>query len=77
MPVKSAARARPPVVGWDSGDPGMLALVVLVLVLVIEMGAIRLNGLHSFTATEWNQATPHGETVTDGVAHPVCRQRCC
>jgi len=51
----------------------LLALVFVLATLLIEaVGAIRLNGLHFFTAIEWNPGDTYGDTVvTDGVAHPV------
>ncbi len=50
----------------------LLALVFVLTTLVIEaLPAIRLNGLHFFTATEWNPGNLYGNTeVTDGVPHP-------
>ena len=48
----------------------LLALVFVLATLIIEaLPAIRLNGLHFFTATEWNPGNLYGDTdVTDGVA---------
>lgn len=65
-----------PAIRWLGGIGAVIPLLALVLVLVVlvieAMGAIRLNGLHFFTATEWNPGNIYGETVvTDGVAHPV------
>lgn len=65
-----------PAIRWLGGIGAVIPLLALVLVLVVlvieAMGAIRLNGLHFFTATEWNPGNTYGETVvTDGVAHPV------
>jgi phosphate transport system permease protein len=41
--------------------------------LIIEAhGAIRVNGWHFFTGTEWDPGDTYGETVvTQGVSHPV------
>lgn len=65
-----------PAIRWLGGIGAVIPLLALVLVLVVlvieAMGAIRLNGLHFFTAIEWNPGNTYGETVvTDGVAHPV------
>lgn len=51
----------------------MIALVFVLATLIIEaLPAIRLNGLHFFTATEWNQGNLYGNTVvTHGVPHPA------
>lgn len=51
----------------------LLAVVFVLATLVIEaLPAARLNGLHFFTATEWNPGNTYGEAkVTHGVAHPV------
>ena len=41
-------------------------------VIIEALPAIRLNGLHFFTATEWNPGNLYGNTVvTDGVPHPT------
>ncbi len=50
----------------------LLALVFVLATLVVEAaGAIRLNGLHFFTATAWNPGNTYGGTiVTQGVSHP-------
>jgi len=58
--------------GVGAGVP-LLALVFVLATLIIEaLPAIRLNGLHFFTATAWDPGNTYGETaVTDGVAHPV------
>jgi phosphate transport system permease protein len=63
-------------VRWAGGMSAVIPLLALVFVLatlVVEaVGAIRLNGLHFFTGTEWNQGNTYGETVvTHGVPHPV------
>ena len=51
----------------------MIALLFVLATLIIEaLPAIRLNGLHFFTATEWNQGNLYGNNVvTDGVPHPA------
>ncbi|HZE15596.1 MAG TPA: phosphate ABC transporter permease subunit PstC, partial [Mycobacterium sp.] len=51
----------------------LLALVFVLATLIIEaLPAIRVNGLHFFTATGWDPGNVYGETVvTDGVPHPV------
>jgi phosphate transport system permease protein len=61
---------------WAGGAGAVIPLLALVFVLVtliIEaQGAIRLNGLHFFTGTEWNPGDTYGETVvTQGVPHPA------
>jgi phosphate transport system permease protein len=50
----------------------LLALVFVLATLVIEaLPAVRVNGLHFFTGSEWNPGNTYGETVvTRGVAHP-------
>jgi phosphate transport system permease protein len=50
----------------------LLALLFVLATLIIEaQGAIRINGLHFFTGTEWNPGDTYGETVvTQGVSHP-------
>ena len=64
------------VVRWAGGLGAVIPLIALVFVLatlIIEaLPAIRLNGLHFFTATEWNPGNLYGNTVvTDGVPHPT------
>ncbi len=51
----------------------LLALMFFLAVLIIEaLPAIRVNGLHFFTATDWNPGNTYGESViSDGVEHPV------
>ncbi len=51
----------------------LLALIFVLATLIIEaLPAIRVNGLHFFTATEWNPGNLYGDAeVSDGVAHPV------
>jgi phosphate transport system permease protein len=51
----------------------LLALVFVLGTLIIEaLPAIRVNGLHFFTATDWDQGNLYGDAVvTDGVAHPA------
>ncbi|GAB1814742.1 phosphate ABC transporter permease subunit PstC [Mycobacterium sp. MUNTM1] len=50
----------------------LCALVFVLGTLVVEaLPAIRLNGLHFLTGTEWNPGNTYGDTVvTHGVAHP-------
>jgi hypothetical protein len=62
-------------VRWAGGMGAVIPLLALVFVLVtliIEaLSAIRFNGLHFFTGTEWNPGNTYGETVvTQGVPHP-------
>ncbi len=69
--VSRAGRA----IRWAGGVGAVIPLLALVFVLVtliIEaQGAIRVNGLHFFTGTEWNPGNTYGETVvTQGVPHP-------
>ena len=51
----------------------MIALVFVLATLIIEaLPAIKLNGLHFFTGSEWNQGNLYGNTVvTGGVPHPA------
>jgi phosphate transport system permease protein len=51
----------------------LLALIFVLATLLIEaLPAIRVNGLHFFTATTWDPGNTYGQTqVTNGVAHPV------
>jgi len=63
-------------VRWAGGVGAVIPLLALVFVLgtlIIEaLPAIKLNGLHFFTATEWNPGNLYGSTeVSNGVAHPV------
>ena len=63
-------------VRWAGGASAVIPLLALVFVLgtlIIEaVGAIRINGLHFFTATEWNPGNLYGSTeVSKGVPHPV------
>lgn len=63
-------------VRWAGGIGAVIPLLALVFVLVtliIEaLPAIRVNGLHFFTATAWDTGNTYGETqFTHGVAHPV------
>src|ERR1700761_1806581 len=65
------------VVRWAGGAGAVIPLIALLFVLatlIIEaLPAIRLNGLHFFTATEWNQGHLYGNNVvTDGVPRPAC-----
>ncbi|CPR12008.1 phosphate-transport integral membrane ABC transporter [Mycobacterium bohemicum DSM 44277] len=59
--------------GRVSAVTPLLALVFVLATLIVEaVGAIRLNGLHLFTGTDWNPGNTYGDTVvTGGVAHPV------
>jgi len=64
------------VVRWLGGLTATLPLLAVGFVLatlVIEaLPAVRLNGLHFFTATEWNPGNAYGQAgITDGVAHPI------
>ncbi len=61
---------------WAGGVGAVMPLVALVFVLatlaIEALPAIRVNGLHFFTATEWKQGNVYGGTVvTDGVPHPA------
>jgi phosphate transport system permease protein len=61
---------------WAGGVGALLPLLALVFVLatlVIEaLPAIRVNGLHFFSATAWDPGNTYGNTeITHGVAHPV------
>ncbi len=61
---------------WAGGVGAIIPLLALVFVLatlLIEaLPAIKLNGLHFFTATEWNPGNLYGDTeVSDGVPHPA------
>lgn len=61
---------------WAGGVGAVIPLLALVFVLgtlIIEaLPAIRVNGLHFFTATDWDQGNLYGDAVvTDGVAHPA------
>jgi phosphate transport system permease protein len=63
-------------VRWAGGMGAVIPLLALLFVLatlIIEaLGAIRFNGLHFFTGTEWNPGNTYGDTVvTHGVAHPA------
>lgn len=63
-------------VRWAGGAGAVIPLLALVFVLgtlIIEaLPAIRLNGLHFFTATEWNPGNLYGSTeVSNGVPYPV------
>lgn len=51
----------------------LLALVFVLATLLLEaLPAVRVNGLHFFTATEWNPGNTYGDAVvTRGVRHPV------
>jgi phosphate transport system permease protein len=61
---------------WAGGVGAVIPLLALVFVLgtlIIEaLPAIRVNGLHFFTATDWDQGNLYGDAVvTGGVAHPA------
>ena len=61
---------------WAGATGAVIPLIALVFVLatlIIEaLPAIGLNGLHFFTATEWNQGDLYGNSViTRGVPHPA------
>jgi phosphate transport system permease protein len=63
-------------VRWAGGMGATIPLLALLFVLatlsIEAVGAIRLNGPHFFTGTEWNPGNTYGDTVvTHGVAHPV------
>jgi phosphate transport system permease protein len=63
-------------VRWLGGISAVIPLFALVFVLgtlIIEaVGAIRVNGLHFFTASEWNPGNLYGNTeVSHGVPHPI------
>ena len=62
-----------PVAGGVGAVIPLLALVFVLATLLIEaLPAIRVNGLHFFTGTEWNPGNTYGDTVvSDGVAHPL------
>lgn len=69
-------RRRGLAVRWAGGLGAVIPLLALVFVLatlIIEaVPAIRLNGLHFFTATQWDMGNVYGDTeITVGVAHPV------
>src|SRR5581483_492076 len=51
----------------------LLALVFVLSTLIIEaLPAIKVNGLHFFTSTEWNQGNLYGNSeVSHGVPHPI------
>lgn len=51
----------------------LLALVFVLSTLIIEaLPAIKVNGLHFFTSTEWNPGNLYGNSeVSHGVPHPI------
>ncbi|MFI1916203.1 phosphate ABC transporter permease subunit PstC [Nocardia sp. NPDC020380] len=51
----------------------LLALIFVLVTLILEAyGAIKLNGTHFFTGTDWKPGNTYGDTeITDGVEHPV------
>lgn len=64
------------VIRWLGGLGAVIPLLALVFVLatlLIEaLPALRVNGLHFFTGTDWNMGNTYGATeTTDGVAHPA------
>ncbi len=73
--VRDASRGERTIryAGGASALTPLLALVFVLVTLIVEaLPAIRLNGLHFFTGTEWNPGNTYGDTVvTHGVAHPV------
>jgi phosphate transport system permease protein len=74
-PVREA-RSGTRIVRWAGGLSAVIPLLALLFVLatlIIEAhGAIRFNGWHFFTGTEWDPGNTYGETVvTQGVSHPV------
>lgn len=83
MPRSPRFRARRPgsksdalFLRWLGGLSALVPLLALIFVLatlIIEaLPAIRVNGLHFLTATDWNPGNTYGNTVvSDGVAHPV------
>lgn len=61
---------------WAGGAGALIPLIalgfVLATLIVEALPAIRFNGLHFFTTTDWNPGNLYGDTVvTNGVAHPV------
>lgn len=63
-------------VRWAGGLGAVIPLLALVFVLatlIVEaLPAIRINGLHFFTASEWNPGNLYGSNdVSKGVPHPV------
>jgi phosphate transport system permease protein len=60
---------------WAGGVSAVIPLLALLFVLatlVVEaLPAIKVNGLHFFTAAEWDPGNLYGNTVvTNGVPHP-------
>ncbi|MEB4211583.1 phosphate ABC transporter permease subunit PstC [Mycobacterium sp. 94-17] len=52
--------------------PLLVLLFVLTTLLLEALPAIRVNGLHFFTATDWNLGNTYGDAVVShGVRHPV------
>jgi phosphate transport system permease protein len=58
--------------GGLSAVTPLLALVFVLATLIVEaLPAIKVNGLHFFTAAEWDPGNLYGDTVvTNGVPHP-------
>ncbi|HEU4362157.1 MAG TPA: phosphate ABC transporter permease subunit PstC [Mycobacterium sp.] len=55
-----------------AGIPLLALVFVLVTLLIEAVPAIKVNGLHFFTGTDWNPGNTYGDaTVTRGVEHPV------
>ncbi len=70
------ARGGARIVRWAGGLGAVIPLLAILFVLatlIIEaLGAIRVNGLHFFTGTEWSPGDTYGETVANqGVSHPA------
>ncbi|VBA52850.1 Phosphate transport system permease protein PstC 1 [Mycobacterium attenuatum] len=60
---------------WAGGAAAVIPLLALgfvLVTLVIEaLPAIRFNGLHLFTGTDWDPGNLYDQAVvTNGVAHP-------
>jgi phosphate transport system permease protein len=63
-------------VRWAGGLGAVIPLLALVFVLgtlIVEaLPAIRLNGLHFFTSSQWNPGNLYGSTeVSKGIPHPA------
>jgi phosphate transport system permease protein len=64
------------VIRWVGGIGATIPLLALLFVLatlsIEATGAIKLNGLHFFTGTDWSPGNTYGDAVVaHGVAHPV------
>ncbi len=71
-----AARRSGLAVRWLGAVGAAVPLLVLAFVLTTllleALPAIRVNGLHFFTATDWNPGNTYGDAVVShGVAHPI------